>query len=370
MTPDECDECFRRALTRVAIVLNGSTRPELVSLLCKSDIVLQEVVAAADLKNLFGYVPGHADGQLAFSEYASFFYGVTKVLGPNNDGIRTVEHRTRPAFTQLFRKGEFPPRYTDIELGLDPLSVEAPREHSLAFATNYLVKNLWHNVVHVLRQEINESNFPEFVGQARETSDFTADNLAAIMHVLSYGLRIEAASANAPLAPDDEIVYLQRRNRCNGLFAERAKVINRVDPERYDETEHLWRLRRVIAVYVSGWLIAVGRAAATLSVQFTRQMSDTERALAIEVNGVFFALDIPVKVAFAGAPDHEKRLIGRDELRTIARRFDERYVATLERRPDLAQYAREALATQLRAFGIDASAWLPRVLEVGNLPKA
>ena len=356
MTPDDCDECFRRALTRAAILLNGAAVPGLVAQLRQSDTVVRDAVAASpEPKKLFLYLPSHADGQLAFDEYASFFYGVTRVADQNPDGlIRTVEHQTRPAFTQLFRRGSFPPRYTDEQMGLVPLG-ESPRERSLAFGTNYLVKNLWHNLVHVHRQEINDSNFHFFGGQARETSDFTADHLATVLHALSYGLRVEATSKNAPLSPDPDIVFLQRRNRCNRLFAIRAELIHEKRPDSYDASEHSWRIRRTIAVYVSGWLTAAGRAPASLSVQFTRRMSDTERALAIEVNGIFYALDIPIVDVLSGIPDPEQRLVSRDRLREIALAVDERYYETLGKQPRLAQYAQEALAAQVRVFGVSST---------------
>lgn len=124
------------------------------------------------------------------------------------------------------------------------------------------MKNVWHNLVHELRQEIHDSNFREFKGAARDQSDFTADNLGAIAHVLSYGHTVTADALRREDEPDMPIVHTIRRNRCNRMFGVRAERSG----EEVDAVELDWRYRRSVAVYLSAWLLASGRAVASISI--------------------------------------------------------------------------------------------------------
>ena len=110
-------------------------------------------------------------------------------------------------------------------------------------ATNYLVKNFWHNFVHGEIQGINQSNYGRFRGLAREDSDFEADHIANLLTLRSYGVRLLYSGRSSQKATD-RINAIFARNRCNQIFAKRARhrlddAAAATDHERWAEFE--WR---------------------------------------------------------------------------------------------------------------------------------
>src|SRR4051794_39133028 len=93
-----------------------------------------------------------------------------------------------------------------------------------------------------------------------------------------------------------------RRNRCNKVFRARAKLTGDAVSNyqstgdataRYDRfTSREWLYRRGLANYLGGWLLAVGRAASSLTIQLNGNVRDdgefmtrTEAYPIVQVNG-------------------------------------------------------------------------------------
>jgi hypothetical protein len=227
------------------------------------------------------------------------------------------------------------------------------------YGTNYFVKNLWHNLVHNERQLITDKNFRYFRGTARDYSDFMADNLAGVLLAMSYGCEIHADSTRdaAESSPYKVgLIHLQRRNRCNQVFAERAKIRARV-AGREPRHEAEWRYRRAIAIYTSGWLLASGRAPATISAEFGRKIEGADGrkdlGIVVEVNGVYVWTSIPrIEMPDEGS-SREERQAFRRHLQKIAIAVDHEYVNALRADPRRRAYARDALSQQLLCLRID-----------------
>jgi len=125
-------------------------------------------------------------------------------------------------------------------------------------ATNYLVKNFWHNFVHAEIQGINQANYGSFRGVAREDSDFEADHIANLLLLRSYGLDLLYRGAGSD-SRTERINAIFTRNRCNQVFAKRARHRQEdseaaSDEDRWAELE--WRFCRGVANRVSTSLLA------------------------------------------------------------------------------------------------------------------
>jgi len=151
-----------------------------------------------------------------------------------------------------------------------PLDLEKEKfsESEFVFecATNYLLKNFWHNFVHCRLQGITDGNYGNFGGAARYDSDFEADNLATVFLVLSYGLPVYARGKRPA---NEAIKALWNRNRCNLVFQERASHRHQdqgrmTQLERFQEAE--WRFFRTICNRLSIELISGGLAVRSLRV--------------------------------------------------------------------------------------------------------
>ncbi|HEY7810914.1 MAG TPA: hypothetical protein VIA98_11085 [Allosphingosinicella sp.] len=125
-------------------------------------------------------------------------------------------------------------------------------------ATNYLVKNFWHNFVHAEIQGINQGNYGRFRGLAREDSDFQADHVANLLTLRSYGVDLLYRGMGSDQRTN-RVNAIFIRNRCNQVFAMRARH-RRADAEaasdddRWSELE--WRFCRGVANRVSIALLA------------------------------------------------------------------------------------------------------------------
>jgi len=63
-------------------------------------------------------------------------------------------------------------------------------------ASNYVLKNFWHNHVHNQLPHIKHKheNYRDFGGESRYMSDFEADNMANILLAVSYGHHVSTTS--------------------------------------------------------------------------------------------------------------------------------------------------------------------------------
>lgn len=336
-----------RALTRTAVLLNPSEVPELVALLAEDDAVLMEAVDSHPARrSLVRYSGQRLDGELVYAEYADFFYGVTHVRVASDSTIRTLIHSATPAFIEAFIAGHQRPRYALIDMGLPNVD---PTALDVNVASNYLVKNLWHNLVHVLLQGINELNYHAFKGAARDRSDFTADNLATILLALSYGRVVRADSIESTSRHDKSIVHVLRRNRSNRMFVIRALATD----ETEDPAELDWRTRRSLAVYISGWLVASGRAASALAVEFGRDHGQGP-TIVVEVNGCHIATPFTKQLAPGDSASEDQRTAFKNLQRQVAIFVDANYRSMLAD-PARQTYARDTLTRTLECMGVVSS---------------
>lgn len=342
--PEEWESCFTRALRRVAVTINRGALKD--AKLNVTDAVLEERFRHLDesLINERIEVPKQApssDSEMMRGEFADWFYGDLTLSKTQGEKYVCVRHRVTWAFLRGTYEGlYYPSQYSPDQLGVTPRA--SPSALMAEMGTNYLVKNLWHNYVHIKGQEITSHNFHAFRGRARFQSDFEADNLATILLVGSYGFPVKANS----LAPVDEsnqsIVRLLRRNRCNSVFAARAAKLNEAPPE--DEVE--WNYCRPIAVYLSGWLVACGRAASSLSVYVT-QRPGAAKYLVAEVNGAY----IPTPVHAALRRDGQARP-SEDLKHRVATSVDEQYRKLLVENRGRRLAAAQALSGRLAQLGV------------------
>jgi len=279
----------------------------------------------------------------------NYFYGQL-TLSPRTartSGRRIfTDYMITEAFQRYSYEGFHAPAYEPTRLG----STFGTMPELLAeCATNYILRNLFHNFVHTWLQGINYSNYRRFGGQARFQSDFEADNLSTVLLAKAYGLNVEAVSLNS--SPDSDIVVLLRRNRCNRMFALRAR--QRRQEDSLEEIE--WRYCRSLSNYLSGWLVAAGRTPASLGIYLTGRVIDrrgrltrVDSEIVAEINGVRIAADEP------GLAEHltSRQVDQRSHFREVAHAVDQRYRAILRKDAALRTYAASALVHRLRQAGV------------------
>ncbi|MDB5692672.1 MAG: hypothetical protein JWO81_1735 [Alphaproteobacteria bacterium] len=135
-------------------------------------------------------------------------------------------------------------------------------------ATNYLVKNFWHNFVHGEIQGIDQNSYGAFRGLPREDSDFEADHVANLLTLASYGIPIRyQGRPNEEYGPRVEAIFT--RNRCNQVFARRARHrpadwASATAEERWADFE--WRFCRGVGNRVSTTLIAARLASPSVKI--------------------------------------------------------------------------------------------------------
>lgn len=239
--------------------------------------------------------------------------------------------------------------FFDLSLkGFQPTTSQLPTESKQAFlvdcATNYLVKNFWHNIVHEQMQRITSSNYVEFREEARYSSDFDADCLATVLLALSYGHIVRADVSSQVALPNSDLQRLFLRNRSNKAFALREQARNEGRAKRKhtidDLVEREWLIRRLLVNELCMRCLERGRALASISVHFFGAPRQSKGGRyerpnacgAVEMNGVRFSL------GDLGNFAHSER----DEIK----RAVERYVTSLDN-----QYAGELRASlNLRTF--------------------
>jgi hypothetical protein len=312
-------------------------------------------------KKLYEFSRLDPDPDLSEREKAErYFYGL---LNPSvvDDGTSTRRTFIHYMATSTFLKSSYlnahRPPYDDDGLArgqLDDPGLLA------ACATNYLLRNLWHNYIHTRLQRINETNYRDFAGTARRESDLEADTLSIVLLAKSYGLPVETKGS---AVPNNDIIVMLRRNRCNTMFADRAKMREETLSalEAFEEKE--WRYCRFLATYVSGWLLAEGRAAARLGIYIKGDVVRRRNGsyvrkrptVVAEVNGVRISTGRTGRAEEFGGRSQDKDFDARRHAhaQTIAQAVSQGYGALLEKDTALCAYARRALKERLRLAGVE-----------------
>lgn len=313
-------ECFRQALRRLAIVLNANERFSLCkrSWGTRPDGWIARRFTDSDLEQALIRFHIEGDDPIQDDEYRAenFFYGrfdfseTSRPLTRGDSDVprKPVGFRTTQTFLNWSYQRLHAPQASDVELQRHTFGSDG--EFIKHCATNYLVKNFWHNFVHREIQAITEANYSDFSGDARSDSDFEADNLANIYLVCSYGLPIRRLGRISPETAAN-IEALLARNRCNLVFAERARHRHHdrqsmTEGEKWEELE--WRFRRGLANHISTKLLAMGLAVRTLGVFLTGEVKKRgeriyrDGEVVVELNGIRIASQCPAYI-----PDDELR---------------------------------------------------------------
>lgn len=356
LPPGLYGRCWHYALARCAILLNN-TGPQgefSKNLLANDDEFISKHIPKGRAHDLYTISLSEID-QATNNETlnaediaTNFFYGSFNIS--RIKCLNRLNYQLPMAFLDYSYRGlHFPRRYNGSaysysELNLDKNS--APIKVISECAANYLVRNFWHNITHVLCQNIQNHNFRDFRGPGRYQSDFAADNLSLILLTLSYGLPVKADNTSFTL-PDKNIVSLFRRNRANELFRLRSQTRN--EQSSFEEEE--WRRRRTIAGYLSGWLIAQGLTVADISIQPTGSLEvDNQKikrighGFSIALNGIYIAH----KTAF---PDENSPQVRAEYLRALATTVTDEYRNLLKTNLDLKASSKAMLHAALRKFG-------------------
>ena len=357
LLPPHYADCFRRALLRMSVTINTRRHPSRLPprWLRLSDGTLENRVRDAGLDRKL-YVLQEVrlvDRLPATDVLENFFYASFRLDVVQTPHIRRVIYNLPFAFLDQSYRGLHPPPFRLAQLGFS--ISDNPYTIMATCATNYIIKNFWHNYVHNELQRITHDNYRSFGGNARFESDFEADNLATILLVKSYGLPIRADNLNDP--EDERVVELLRRNRCNEVFAIRARGRGETRARtRGSLTSFLddeWKLRRAIAIYVSGRLVASGRAPASLGVYLTgkpeRQGERFRRKatkIVVQINGLRIATPFSPWSRAHGTEGY------RDYLREIAESVVAEYTDFLRSRPAFRDYVRATLSRKLDLAGV------------------
>lgn len=295
--PSEYDECYSRALRRMAVTLNCHTprsTPFSQATLKKSDIELRDLFLRTKIESVDANaalvnherIDRHQELE-DFDNAENLFYGDFNFVCPRGfKDIVRVTHRSTPAFRNWsFKRLVWPT--VETEQGTQELvkkpGDETDSEFMMSCAANYLLKNFWHNYVHRAIQGITSENYHSFGGEARDQSDFTADNVGTILFLRSYGVEILTSGRSQP-DRSATIRDLLRRNRCNLVFAERDRLrLERTSKlpthERWEEAQ--WQFRRRLAMAISNQLIERGAAVMSLGVYLRGERPTRENGSSI-----------------------------------------------------------------------------------------
>lgn len=292
-----------------------------------------------------------------FDHAKNLFYGDFNFICPRGfKDIVRVTHRSTPAFRQWsFKRLVWPA----IETGQgtpQPLrrnDEETDSEFMSSCATNYLLKNFWHNYVHRVVQGITSENYHSFGGEARDQSDFTADNLGTVLFLRSYGVAILTSGRSRP-ERSALIRNLIHRNRCNLVFAERDRLrIERTSKlpadERWEEAQ--WQFRRRVAMAVTNLLLERGAAVIGLGVYLRGERPTREKwffhnhNVVVQINGRYFVCNhvpyIPDPAKDQKPQTRAKAFERREELANSA---VGQYMSALEQSRELRSFAQEELS--------------------------
>jgi hypothetical protein len=263
------DQVFRNALRRVVAVLNRGSLRECARIdLAAPDRDIAEAFERSGLDeqliqfNIEGY-----DVYSQSAEHHAEFHFYANARFVSRGGRRVAVFKVPRVFLDWgYQSLRRPP--ADPLVGADFPGGQNDPAYVMHCATNYLVKNFWHNYVHGEIQGIDQNNYTAFRGIAREDSDFEADNVANLLTLRSYGVPVRyQARPNEAYAARVDAIFT--RNRCNQLFARRAShrqsdAAAASEEERWSDLE--WRFCRGVANRLSTTLIAAHLAAPSVKV--------------------------------------------------------------------------------------------------------
>jgi hypothetical protein len=363
----EYEQSYVRALRRMAVTLNCGTQARSVfnpSALKKSDQELEELfprikVGSVDANAaLVNHERIHRDQELEeFDQAENLFYGDFTFTCPRGfKDIVRVTHRSTPAFRQWsFRRLLWPTIETEQGTS-EPLKKrtgETDSEFMMSCATNYLLKNFWHNYVHREIQGITSENYHSFGGAARDQSDFTADNIGTILFLRSYGVSILTRGRSSP-ERRATIRDLLNRNRCNLVFAERDRLrIERTSQlpteERWSEAQ--WQFRRRVAMTISNQLLERGAAVTSLGVYLRGQKPTREQwffhnqNVVVELNGRYMVCDhVPYIPDPAKEQKPRTRAMAYQRRQELANSAVGQYISLLDHSQEMRTYAENSLS--------------------------
>lgn len=267
--PPWYEEAFRNALQRVVCVLNSRTPFTTCARLKlnRSDAALATDFEKKGLHKLIQFNVEAYDRKTRTDEHLAEHHFYANASFEQRDGDRVAVFKVPRAFLDWgYQNLRRPP--PDSLVSTDFPRGQADPAYVTHCATNYLVKNFWHNFVHGQIQGINQGNYGEFRGLAREDSDFEADHIANLLTLRSYGIRLHYSGQTNQRATD-RINAIFARNRCNQIFAKRARhrledTAAATDDERWAELE--WRFCRGVANRLSIDLLAHHLAAPSISI--------------------------------------------------------------------------------------------------------
>lgn len=307
LTADQYKESYLTALYRMSVLLNsGIERSPITSkylLLTDQDLSAQfpkEKTLADTVR--FRVIQGDPNESLR-EKAEDHFYGQFsfRELQPHNSETRpsqlTKRLRVTHIATDTFMSWSYRmlTKPDGVESILRSAEFETPMWFAFHCATNYALKNFWHNFVHERLQGISHHNYHVFAGDARFETDFEADNLANILLLLSYGIEVRARGKTTPqIAARTRTLF--SRNACNRVFEERAKqriTVSTPLPDRDKWSEYEWGIRRRLANAIGQKLAEEGMAAASLGVYFGGRLD-------IGRNGFFRSKDSTVCVRING----------------------------------------------------------------------
>lgn len=250
---------FRNALRRVVCVLNRRAPRDACKgiRLERSDEALAASFAKAGLDaKLIQFNVEDYDAFAKSDEHSAEHHFYAKVRFEERAGARVAVFKVPRAFLDWGYQNLRRPAADDL-LEADFSDGPTSPAYVTHCATNYLVKNFWHNFVHNELQGITHENYGRFRGIAREASDFEADHVANLLTLLSYGVKPMALGRGAS-DTTHRIEAIFTRNRCNQVFAKRAR--HREDEGAAGEdaqwSELEWRFCRSVANRVSTALLA------------------------------------------------------------------------------------------------------------------
>lgn len=365
--PTEYDECYARALRRMAVTLNCHTprsTPFGPANLKQSDIELRDLFPRTKI--------GSVDANAAlvnherierqqdledFDHAENLFYGDFNFACPRGfKDIVRVTHRSTPAFREWSFKRLVWPR-VETEEGAQELvkrrANETDSEFMMSCASNYLLKNFWHNYVHRAIQGITSENYHSFGGEARDQSDFTADNKGTIVFLRSYGVEILTSGRSRP-ERSAVVRDLLRRNRCNLVFAERDRLriertSNLSTRERWEEAQ--WQFRRRLAMAISNRLIERGAAVTSLGVYLRGERPTREKwffhsqNVVVQLNGRYLVCNhVPYIPDPATIQKPQTRARASQRRQELADNAVGQYMSVLEQDKELRRYSEHSLA--------------------------
>ena len=375
LPPVEYNECYRRALRRMAATLNchqPRSSPFSTTTLKNSDLQLEDIFRQKKIGSV------NADAALVnhelidryqeledFDQAENLFYGDFDFSCPRGfKSIVRVTHRSTPAFRKWSFGRLLWPTIETTQSGPERLKKrpeETESEFMMSCASNYLLKNFWHNFVHRQIQGIASHNYHSFGGESRDHSDFAADNLATILFIRSYGIDILTSGRSGP----DRIAAVRdllNRNRCNLVFAERDR--HRIESttemgahERWQEAQ--WQFRRRAAMAISNQLLARGAAVTSLAVYLRGERKSRDEwfyhkeLVVVEINGRYF-----VSNQYSYIPDPAKpmkvqaRKTAYERREKLALNVVDQYTSLLEQSTALRSHAKQSLAALAERIGV------------------